>query len=95
VLLFGWARRSGVDRFLGMEEASGSIPDVSTENYFIFLFAGRRPADAGLLDVLGAPMSGPGLHPIRKAADAACSYASPKRRFPKAKRPLPGHLRIR
>ncbi|BAI62066.1 hypothetical protein MCP_1994 [Methanocella paludicola SANAE] len=29
----------------------------------IFLFAGRRPAVAGLLGVPDAPMSGPGLHP--------------------------------
>ena len=46
-----------------------------------FFLAGRRPADAGLLGVLGAAVSGPGLHPIRTAADAACSYASPKQRF--------------
>jgi hypothetical protein len=30
IVLHFRARRSGVDRFLGMEEASGSIPDVST-----------------------------------------------------------------
>lgn len=29
IVLHFRARRSGVDRFLGMEEASGSIPDVS------------------------------------------------------------------
>ena len=39
------ARRSGVDRFLGMEEASGSIPDVSTVDFFFkFLLVGRRLA---------------------------------------------------
>ncbi len=32
--IFIRARRSGVDRFLGMEEASGSIPDVSTEHFY-------------------------------------------------------------
>jgi len=56
--------------------------------------AGRRPADAGLLGVLGSPMSGPGLHPARPAADAAGSLASPKQRFTlREKRSLPRHLR--
>jgi hypothetical protein len=31
-----------------------------------FFLAGRRPADAGLLGVSGAPMSGPGLHLARE-----------------------------
>jgi hypothetical protein len=66
------------------------------QRYFVFLLAGRRPAVAGLLGVLGASMSGPGLHPIRKAADAACSYASPKQHFTPSgdKCSLPRHLRI-
>jgi hypothetical protein len=33
-------------------------------DYLVFFFAGRRPAFAGLLGVLGASMSGPGLHPL-------------------------------
>jgi hypothetical protein len=50
---------------------------------------------AGLLGVLGAPMSGPDLHPARPAADAAGSLAGPKQRFIlRKKRSLPGHLRI-
>ncbi|WP_158301430.1 hypothetical protein [Methanocella paludicola] len=49
---------------------------------------------ARLLGFSGASMSGPGLHPTRMAADAACSYASPKRCGDKTPHPLPGHLRI-
>jgi len=71
---------------------------------FVLFLGGSTPGlMAGLLGVLGAPVSGPvsksaprGVAPsfawplMRRA-----SLASPKRRFPKAKRPLPRHLRIR
>jgi hypothetical protein len=50
---------------------------------------------AGLLGVLGASMSGPGLHPRPKGADALSASASPKQRFTlREKRSLPRHLRI-
>jgi hypothetical protein len=65
-----------------------------------FFLAGRRPADAGLLDVLGAPMYGPGLHPGAGCFAAAASASparigiSQKRCGSKKPHPLPGHLRI-
>ena len=64
--------------------------------YLGFYFAGRRPAVAGLLGVLGASMSGPGLHP---ASHGRCcgmlrSQALSDVYTFGAKRPLPRHLRI-
>jgi hypothetical protein len=57
-------------------------------------FAGRRPAVAGLLGVLGASMSGSGLHPRLRASHVPSQALSDVYTFG-AKRPLPRHLRIR
>jgi len=68
---------------------------VSIEKNGMGFFAVRRPPDGGLLRLFGCFDVGAGLAPsVAWPLMRHAPSASPKRRFPKAKRPLPRHLRI-